>query len=62
MAFKAAVLADNDVLNEITSEFLDKFIQTIHDSFDYGLSATDKKAKLTSAWSKKKRLFLDNET
>ena len=61
-ALKAAVLADKDVLSEVTSEFIDEFIQIIHDTFDSSLSATDKKANLAHAWSKKLRLFLDNET
>lgn len=56
------MLANKDVLNKVTSEFIDEFLQIIHHSFDFGLSATDKKANLAHAWSKKQRLFLDNET
>ena len=40
----AAVLADKVVLNEVTSEFVDDFIQVIHDTFHSSLSATDTKA------------------
>ena len=61
-ALMAAVLADKVVLNEVTSEFVDDFIQIIHETFHSSLSTTDKKAALAHAWSKKLRPFLNNES
>ena len=58
----AAVLADKVVLNEVTSEFVDDFIQVIHDMFHSSLSATDTKAVLVHAWSKKLRPLLGNKS
>ena len=58
----AAVLADKVVLNEVTSEFVDDFIQVIHDTFHSILSATDTKAVLVHAWSKKLRPLLGNKS
>ena len=37
-----AVLADKVGVNEVTSEFVDDFIQVIHGKFPSSLSATDK--------------------
>ena len=45
-ALMAAVLADKVGVNEVTSEFVDDFIQVIHDKFHSSLSATDKNAAL----------------
>ena len=58
----AAVLSYKVVLNEVTSEFVDDFIQVIHDTFHSGLSGTDIKAALFHAWSKKLRRFLGNKS
>lgn len=44
LALKAAVLADKVVLNMVTSDFVDKFIQIVNNSFDSGLSVAGKKA------------------
>ena len=57
-----AVLADKVRVNEVTSEFVDDFIQVIHDTFPSSLSATDKKAVLANACSKKLRPLLDNKS
>ena len=58
----AAVLADKVVLNDVTSEFVDDFIQVIHDTFHSSAPAKDKKVVLTHAWSKKVRPLLDNNS
>ena len=57
-----AVLADKVGVNEVTSEFVEDFIQVIHDTFPSSLSATDKKAVLAHACSKKLRPLLDNKS
>ena len=57
-----AVLADKVGVNEVTSEFVDDFIQVIHDTFHSSLSAKDKKAVLAHAWSKKLRPLPDNKS
>ena len=57
-----AVLADKVGVNEVTSEFVDDLTQVIHDTFHSSLSATDKKALLAHAWSKKLRPLLDNKS
>ena len=57
-----AVLVDKVGVNEVTSEFVDKFIQVIHDTFPFSLSATDKKAVIAHACSKRLRPLLDNNS
>ena len=39
----SAVLTDKILFNEVTSEFVDNFIQIIRETFHSSLSATDKK-------------------
>ena len=50
-ALKEAILGDKNVLNEITDEFVDKFIGVIHDVCHTKMTATDKKAVLLISWS-----------
>ena len=55
-------MADKVGVNEVTSEFVDDFIQVIHDTSHSSLSATDKKAVLAHARSKKLRPLVDNKS
>ena len=48
---KEAILGDQNVLNEITDEFVDEFIGVIHDVYHTKMTATDKKAVLLISWS-----------
>ena len=50
-SLKEAILADKNVLNEITDEFVDEFIGVIHDVYHTKMTATDKKAVLLISWS-----------
>ena len=49
-ALMEAVVTDKVGFNEVTSEFVDDFIQVIHGTSHSSLSATDKKAVLAHAW------------
>ena len=50
-SLKEATLADKNVLNEITDEFVDEFIGVIHDVYHTKMTAADKKAVLLISWS-----------
>ena len=43
---KEAILGDKKVLNEITDEFVDEFIEVIHNFYYTKMTATDKKPVL----------------
>lgn len=59
-ALRKELLADKSVLSELTSEFIDEFIEVIRRIFHTNMAARDKKAALAHEWSKKLKSFRDS--
>ena len=47
---KEAILGDQNVLNEITDEFVDEFIGVIHDVYHTKISWSSSKISWSSSW------------
>ena len=60
VALRKELLADKSVLSELTSEFIDEFIELIRRIFLTNMTPGNKKAALTHEWSKKLKTFLDS--
>ena len=60
VALRKELLADKSVLSELTSEFIDEFIELIRRILLTNMTPGNKKAALTHEWSKKLKSFRDS--
>lgn len=60
-ALKEAIVGDKNVLNEITDDFVNEFIEVIHNVYHKKMTATDKISALSHEWSKLIASFLSKE-